>query len=66
MTTPYERMRSVAQTREFLEQLRRDANVPESIRYEAYRLLRHYPSNVDLSLAASALPIWWGPLPENK
>lgn len=59
MTTPNERTRSVIQAREFLQELMRSADVPESVRTEARRLLRHYPSNGDLQLTALALPGWW-------
>jgi hypothetical protein len=59
MTMPYERTRAVVQAREFLEELMRSADVPESVRKEAHRLLRHYPSDSDLSLTALALPNWW-------
>lgn len=59
MTMPYERTRSVVQAREFLEKLRRSADVPESVRNEAHRLLRHYPSDDDLDLTASSFPSWW-------
>nr|WP_305763955.1 BPSL0761 family protein [Collimonas sp. OK307] len=56
---PHERTRSVVQAREFLQELARSADVPESVRTEARRLLRHYPSDGDLHLTALALPGWW-------
>jgi hypothetical protein len=59
MTMPVERARSVVQAREFLQELMHSTDVPESVRREARRLLRHYPSDGDLRLAASALPGWW-------
>jgi len=59
MTMPNERTRSVVQAREFLQELMHSADLPESVRREARRLLRHYPSDEDLGLAASALPGWW-------
>jgi hypothetical protein len=37
----------------------RCADLPESVRREARRLLRHYPSDGDLYLTALALPGWW-------
>ncbi|RJG13607.1 hypothetical protein D3879_10355 [Pseudomonas cavernicola] len=52
MTMPDERTRSVIQTREFLVDLSRDSTLPESVRGEARRLLRHFPSKDDLILAA--------------
>lgn len=51
MTMPYERTRSVIQTRDFLVELSRDPRVPEPLRSEARRLLRHYPSKSDLFMA---------------
>jgi len=59
MTTPHERTRSVVQAREFLRELARSTDVSESVRTEARRLLRHYPSDGDLHLTALALPGWW-------
>lgn len=43
MTLAHERTRSVIQAREFLEELRRDTALPQAVRDEAFRLLRHYP-----------------------
>lgn len=59
MTMPYERTRAVVQAREFLQELMRSADVPESVRMGAHRLLRHYPSDDDLELTAIALSSWW-------
>ena len=44
MTTVHERTRSVVQTRDFLQELARDTSLPESLRYQAKNLLRHYPT----------------------
>ena len=44
MTMPSERTRAIIQTREFLVDLSRDKTLPEAVRTEARRLLRHYPS----------------------
>ena len=44
MTLPYERTRSVVQARDFLTELSQDESLPEEVRTEAKRLLRHYPS----------------------
>ena len=52
MTLPYERTRAVNQTREFLEDLRSSSSLPEAIRNEAKRLLRHYPMPMDMTRAA--------------
>lgn len=51
MTMPCERTRSVIQAREFLRELSQDVSLPESIRWEAKRLLRHYPSRREMLLA---------------
>jgi hypothetical protein len=64
MTTPDERTRSVMQTRLFLEELctgARTSGVPEEIRREARRLLRHYPDAGHLDHAAVAWPGTWAP-----
>jgi hypothetical protein len=44
MTLPYERSRAVVETKEFLTLLLGNLRVPASVRSEAKRLLRHYPS----------------------
>lgn len=51
MTRPYERTRAVVQAHEFLVEISRDTSLPEPIRNEAHRLLRHYPSKNDVLLA---------------
>lgn len=51
MTLPFERTRAVLQARSFLTELSRDAAMPEAVRAEARRLLRHYPSEMDVLLA---------------
>lgn len=64
MTTPDERTRSVMHARLFLEELSagaRASGVPEEVRREARRLLRHYPEAVHLDRAAVAWPQIWGP-----
>jgi hypothetical protein len=68
VTTPEERTRAVVQTRELLRELTTPSltpRVPVAIREEARRLLRHYPSAGDMSLAHSALPTWFGEPPAN-
>jgi hypothetical protein len=52
MTMPSERTRSVIQAREFLIELRGNLKLPESVRNEAHRLLRHYPSAYEMNEAA--------------
>lgn len=69
MTTPEERTRAVQHTREFLQELMdsdRSPGVPEAVRAEARRLLRHYPSGSDLHLAHLALPNQWGNLQRDR
>lgn len=51
MTMPNERTRSIIQTRVFLVDLSRDRTLPEAVRTEAYRLLRHYPTANEVLLA---------------
>ena len=51
MTMPNERTRSIIQTREFLFDLSRDQGLPEKVRTEAHRLLRHYPTTREVLLA---------------
>lgn len=64
MTTPDERTRAVMQTRLFLVQLCAGAlmaGVPEQVRREARRLLRHFPDAGHLDHAAVAWPGTWAP-----
>lgn len=51
MTTPLERTRAVIQARAFLVEIGQDLSLPEVIRQEAHRLLRHYPSREEILLA---------------
>jgi hypothetical protein len=51
MTMPRERTRAIIQTREFLVDLSRDGTLPEAVRNEARRLLRHYPAANEVLLA---------------
>lgn len=60
MTTPRERTLAVLQTRRFLRQLANMEDLPEAIRLEAERLLRHYPGSVHISYAAVAWPSHFG------
>jgi len=53
MTLPDERTRAVLYTRDFLLKLldpKKTPKVPRLIRKEALRLLRHYPTLLDLKL----------------
>ena len=60
MTLPYERTRAVVNAREFLFRLSTPyiengiKRIPAAVRDEARRLLRHYPSVVDLKYAESS------------
>ena len=59
MTLPDERYRAVRQTRQFLMDLQDRTiypRVPRPVRAEAYRLLRHYPSEYDLERLAEKSP----------
>jgi hypothetical protein len=47
MTTPHERYRAVMQTEQFLLATRFREDVPEDVRQECQRLLRHFPSKYD-------------------
>ena len=63
MTTPDERTGSLRETRKFLsELLRREVtpDVPDEIRHQARRLLRHYPGDSQLLLLHRALPQHYG------
>lgn len=66
MTTPDERTRAVLHTAEFLGELMSTSatqGVPDAVREEARRLLRHYPLSGDMDLTHAALPQWWGAVP---
>ena len=59
MTLPDERYRSIKQTRQFLIDLMDKSKyprMPRAVRGEAYRLLRHYPSDWDLERLAEKSP----------
>ncbi len=65
MTTPSERTLAVLQTRTFLGELafsNAQSGVPEHVRREAKRLLRHFPSSSDMNIAHMHTPIWFGPV----
>lgn len=59
MTLPDERYRAIRQARQFLIDLcdrTVTPKVPRTIRGEAYRLLRHYPSDYDLDRLSEKAP----------
>ena len=59
MTMNYERRRAVNQTRDFLAGLqdpKKTPRVPKEIRQEASRLLKHFPRDYDMEIAAEQAP----------
>lgn len=60
MTTPDARRRTRVQTGTFLKELRGSAALPEAIREEAHRLLRHYPSLREIEHLARITQGAWG------
>jgi hypothetical protein len=59
VTLPDERYRAMRQTRQFLQDLQDPtmySRVPRMVRAEAYRLLRHYPTEYDLERLAEKSP----------
>ena len=67
MTMPTERTRAVMQTKAFLLELQnptKSPGVPESVRKEAHRLLRHYPNAWHVDSAHNGAPDLWGPVPD--
>lgn len=56
MTMPHERSRNVIQAGAFLKELRANKDLPEAVRREAHRLLRHYPSVRDIEYVATLEP----------
>ena len=66
MTTPYERTRSLLETKSFLLKLVDTTclpRVPRSVREHAAYLLQPYPSYADIDIAHKALPMIFGPVP---
>lgn len=63
MTIPAERSKSDLQTRKFLEDLNRASKtpgVPTEIREQAHYLLRHFPLEGEMRIAAMVCPDWFG------
>ena len=60
MTMNYERRSAVNRTREFLLEMLNDHSVPQEIRDNAYRCLKHYPSEYDMEQAAEQAPDIFG------
>jgi len=61
MTLPYERRWAINNTRQFLSDLLcQDDSVPEEVKKEAYRCLRHYPGEYHMEEARKAAPEVFG------
>ena len=59
MTLPDERYRAVKNARQFLRDLmdpKKTPRVPRAIRLQARSVLKHYPADYDMDLAAFTLP----------
>jgi hypothetical protein len=54
MTTPTERMRNLVQAGALLKEIRANESLPEQLRKEAARLLRHYPTVSELQMLATS------------
>jgi hypothetical protein len=56
MTTPFERTRALVYAGEFLESLllAESGDISAVLRNEAHRILRHYPSNMEIGWMADA------------
>ena len=64
MTTPYQRTRTLVQTRQFLHELcALDDAIPLPMLVAAQDLLRHYPSLADIEIAHKSNPDTFGPVP---
>lgn len=63
MTTPDERRRTLVQVGAFLKELRSNDTLPEQVRQEAHRLLRHYPTLHEIAHLARATNAAWGGSP---
>lgn len=67
MTMPYERTRALRWAGEFLREVRRSEECPESLRRQAHVILRHYPDAWDIASQArqydpqSSPFCWLGP-----
>jgi hypothetical protein len=69
MTLPIERSRSITNTKEFLLDLlnpEKTPRVPKEIRKRAYQLLKHFPGDFDINMAADGAPSYFGHLKEDK
>ncbi|MBX9754359.1 MAG: hypothetical protein K2X80_06365 [Pseudomonadaceae bacterium] len=68
MSMPIERTLSIIATRRFLYDLSLTEDVPENLRLQATRLLRHYPSGVEVTnlgrreAKVAETFTWWSPM----
>lgn len=63
MTLPVERKHAVKNTEHFLKNLmdpKQTPRVPKYVREQAYRCLKHYPSDYDMERAAESAPDVFG------
>ena len=56
MTLPDERYRAVVQTERFLKEILSTPRVPKAIKDGARAMLRHYPNEWEMQLAAESAP----------
>lgn len=63
MTTPGERRRTLVQAGAFLKELRGNHSLPEAVRQEAHRLLRHYASLREIEHLDRVTQGAWGESP---
>ena len=56
MTLPDERYRAVVQTERFLKEILSTPRVPKAIKDGARAMLRHYPNEWEMQLAAEGAP----------
>jgi hypothetical protein len=69
MTLPDERTRAIVNARNFLYDLtdpKKTPRVPKSVRQQAWRILKHYPWNLHLNIAAAVMPDVWGKTENEK
>jgi hypothetical protein len=60
MTLPYERRWAVSNTRQFLLDIGMNESLPEEVRKEAWRNLKHYPGEYHMEEARKGAPEVFG------
>ena len=60
MTLPYERRWAVNNTREFLRDIGMNESLPQEVRRQAWRCLKHYPGEYYMEEARKAAPEVFG------